>query len=293
MWIPRLIKRLDETLHAEARAIQQVLKDQTAAIEAASSDSQTRENKERPLRVAAHRIQLHEAKEASRYRKGGHWNQVILNLLTLLAVAGAWVYAAITFCTLKELRNQTVIQRQSAESSQRAWVGLESIPIADAIQANPLLLAGHFTVKNFGVGPAIKVDVFSEPEVWDGKTKIKPGHDYMAAGRSICNIPVAFVTNTVNGRPNAQAPGPMGYILFPGGTHAEQVGGGPWTGDPVPPIAHLWFVGCIAYLDQFNTLHWTRFCVESSYFSKFPLSKDAPLQYCALFNDTDDNKEKD
>lgn len=183
MWIPQWIKRVEETLHAEFRAIQQVLKEQTSAIEAASSDSQARENKERPLRVATHRVQLHEAKEASRYRKRGHWNQVILNVLTFLAVAGAWGYAAITFCTLQQLRQQSDIQREAMEKSERAWL---SVWITNDLYeiGKPMHLRIH--IKNTGRTFAkecifkrsyaiVKRDAFPSQAGWTNDKTIKVG----------------------------------------------------------------------------------------------------------------------
>jgi hypothetical protein len=128
---------------------------------------------------------------------------------------------------------------------------------------------------------------YSEP-VWDAE-KV----NYMNVGKYICSGPIGFVTNTLPHGPQVHSPGPMGYVLFPGRTHPEEIGSEIWTGPPVKAIKHFWFIGCIAYLDQFNTVHWTRFCMEPSYFAPQPITKDTPLQFCSLFNDTDDNKEKD
>jgi len=287
MWFPRWFKRLEELLRTELRAIQQALTDQAVAARGANADTQARENKERPLRVAAFRVQRHEAKEASRYRKWGHCQQVILNVLTLLAVIGAWLYAAITYVSLQELRTQTKIQREVAQSSQRAWVGLDGPIVADVLQPNPLKIGGHYAIKNFGSGPAIKVSAIAWP-VWDTEKL-----DYLNVGRLACTGPLEEVTGTIPHGPKMVSPGPMGFVLFPTQTHTEEVGGGIWTGPAVSSIRHIWFAGCVAYLDQFNAVHWTRFCMESSYLARPPLTKGTPLQFCALFNDTDDNRAKD
>lgn len=213
-------------------------------------------------------------------------------LLVLLGGVAALIYwGQLNQLTrqLPEIQRQTKTIRQTEINSARAWVGLAGPVVTDHLEANPVFrIGGHYTIKNFGAGPAIKVAAMAWPVIWDLK-KV----EYMNLGKIVCDDPIGLITNSLPHTPNVHIPGPMGYVLFPGQTHDEQVGGGIWTGQPVPAIKHFWFIGCVAYLDQFNTIHWTRFCFESSYSARLPLTKDTPLVPCALFNDTDSNKSKD
>jgi hypothetical protein len=191
------------------------------------------------------------------------------------------VYASITSHMWKEMQTQTRIQRDAAINSERAWVGLDGPVKTDALQATPTFaIGGHYNVRNFGHGPALKVFPYAIP-VWDTE-KV----DYMNVAKTACAGPIGFATGTLPGQPN---PGPMGYMLFPDQLHPEAVGQGIWQGAGVPPIKHFWFIGCIAYIDQFKALHWTRFCVEPPYTVRNP-SKDTPLQFCALYNDAGDGE---
>jgi hypothetical protein len=86
----------------------------------------------------------------------------------------------------------------------------------------------------------------------------------------------------------------MGYTIFPSQDQKETIGSptDPWQGDAEPNLKHFWFVGCVAYLDQFKTAHWTRFCMEPDLLSR-PMNKEIPLQFCALYNDTDNSEHAD
>ena len=215
--------------------------------------------------------------------------KIILDWLTFLGVVGtvaaATWYACITHEMWKEMQTQTKIQRQASINSERAWVGLDGPIKTEALQATPkFVIGGHYEIKNFGHGPALKVFPSAVP-VWDSEGNV----DYMNVAESSCAGPIEFATGTLPhppGTPNP-APGPMGYTLFPGQSHPEEVG--PWQGQAVPPLKHFWFIGCVAYLDQFKSLHWTRFCVESPFTIPNP-TKDTPLQFCALYNDAGDGK---
>jgi hypothetical protein len=194
-------------------------------------------------------------------------------------------YTVKMYCANKQAADAATSAAKTAKdtliTSSRPWLGLDGTVTTDVLEKSPIFkIAGHYTIKNFGQGPAIRFFAFSEP-VWDSE-----GENYMTIGRSACNIPIQFITNTRN-------PGPMGSILFPAQTHPQGIGdGGPWRGNAsAPNVKHIWVVGCIAYLDQFKALHWTRFCVESSYFAK-AINKDTPLQFCALYNDTEEDQNK-
>ena len=219
-----------------------------------------------------------EQKQERRYQL----SSLLVGILTLGAVVA---YAVVTYRMWCEMQQQTRLQRDAGINTERAWVGLDG-PVKTAIlQASPrFAIGGHYEVKNFGHGPALKVFASADP-VWDSESNV----DYMNVAKSSCTGPIEFATGTLPhppGTPNP-APGPMGYILFPGQSHTEDVG--PYQGQTVPPLKHFWFIGCVAYLDQFKSLHWTRFCVESPYTVPNP-TKDTPLQFCGLYNDAGDGE---
>jgi hypothetical protein len=92
--------------------------------------------------------------------------------------------------------------------------------------------------------------------------------------------------------------GPTGYTLLPKQTHPDEFGSADAIIEGEPPIGHslrpigkwLRIFGCVAYFDQFKTLHWTRFCV----ISVTDLNSAEPRQkLCPNYNDTDETDEKD
>jgi len=146
-----------------------------------------------------------------------------------------------------------------------------------------LKVESHYSVKNFGHGPAFKV--FAYGRFWSIPNL------YENVAKTACNGPIEFATGTVPTVPRIRNPGPMGYTLFTNQTHPETMGSprDPWQGAGEPNLKHFWFIGCIAYLDQFKTVHWTRFCMEPN-FSPQDFNKDTPLQFCALYNDAGDGE---
>lgn len=150
---------------------------------------------------------------------------------------------------------------QSAEhtsrQTQRAWVGLDDIIKINVLETTPRLhVESRYRIKNFGIGPALKVMITGWFET-DPKTEKE-------TAKFACDSAVHFATGTVPMSREMHNPGPMGYILFPSQGHDEFIGsrGNPWTGDAQPTMTHFKFIGCIAYFDQFETVHWTRFCME-------------------------------
>jgi len=208
---------------------------------------------------------------------------IIKSLLEAGGIAAVVWYACVTNSMWKEMQRQTKIQRDASINQERAWVGLNGSVITDVLQAMPKVrIGGRYSIENFGHGPALKVFPNSMP-VWEYK-----GADYRKTAEMVCVPAIEFATGTVPYGPGVSNPGPMGYTLFPGQIHDEQIGDGPWEGEGLTkPMQHFWFIGCVAYLDQFKAVHWTRFCMESS-FTHQPINKDTPLQFCALYNDAGD-----
>ena len=204
-------------------------------------------------------------------------------IFTVFIFIATVAYAGIALAQWWAMKESNWINRDVFVRGSRPWIGLEGSISVEALQSTPrLVIASHYTIKNFGNSPAVKVFPFAIP-ILDTQNL-----NYIDVAKSSCLGPIEFVTGTVPVGPKVHYPGPMGYILFPNQTRLEQVGGGAWTGASQPNVKHIWFVGCIAYIDQFHTVHWTRFCVESSYSDPGPINKETPLQFCALYNDTGD-----
>ena len=188
------------------------------------------------------------------------------------------VILTLQYCTF-------VQTEKTIRGDQRAWVGLDGGVAIDVLETNPrLVVESHYSIKNFGKGPAIKVVPIGRFET-DAKL-------LGSTARFACDSAVKFATNTVPHGPDLKAPGAFGYTLFPGQGRTEVIGGpnDPWQGDGMPDLKHFWFIGCVAYLDQFDTVHWTRFCMEPDMFSKQPLSRGTALTFCSLYNDTDESQ---
>lgn len=197
------------------------------------------------------------------------------------------VYACITRNMWKETQEQTRIQREAGINTERAWIGLDGSVIIDALVYQPprLRAIAHYRIKNFGHGPAFKIQPIGWLET-----------DYKMLGPSLngwCKSAIAFSTGTVPMGPGLPQPAPRGYMLFPDQEHVEWIGepNAPFGTDSLPEMKKFWLIGCIAYFDQFKQLHWTRFCQTTSDFGPAPpMNKDVPLHACSLYNDTDDSE---
>ncbi len=167
---------------------------------------------------------------------------------------------------------------------QRAWVGVDTPVTLDYLSVTPrLVVVSHYSVKNFGRGPAYKVMTVGFFET-DGKV-------LEGLRNATCSMATHFSTGTVPVGQKMQMPPPLGYTLFPNQLHDAYIGepNDPWSGDAQPQLKHFWFVGCVAYLDQFHTPRWTSFCVEPNPIGTYAMDKNIPLRLCSQFNDTDDS----
>src|SRR5260370_20348674 len=93
--------------------------------------------------------------------------------------------------------------------------------------------------------------------------------------------------------PGLPQPAPRGNMIFTDQWRDEWIGSptDPFQGDAMPDLKKFWFIGCVAYFDQFKNLHWTRFCMTSPDFGPSPpMNKDTPIHPCNLYNDTDDSE---
>ncbi|MFZ0286639.1 MAG: hypothetical protein WAL32_15545, partial [Terriglobales bacterium] len=165
------------------------------------------------------------------------------------------------------------------------WVGLDDSIKIDLLEVAPKLkVESHYGIKNFGHGPAFKV----MPNGWfvDDEERVQN------LANAACNAMIDFTNGGFPFGPTVKNHGPRGFILFPGGSRNGYIGrpDDPWQESGArPDLKHFWFIGCIAYWDQFKTTHWTRFCMEGD-FSSQSIVQDIPLQFCALYNDTDESQ---
>jgi hypothetical protein len=203
-------------------------------------------------------------------------------LFVLIVYAIATIeYACITNKMWKEMQEQTRIQRDTSINSERAWVGLDTPVTLDAIETQSARVAikGHYSFKNFGHGPAVKVIQSGNFIQQTNLEMEKREADFY------CNSSVKFATGTVPVGGEMKQPPPFGYTLFPNQGHDESID---YQGG-IDTLKFLQFIGCVAYIDQFKTVHWTRFCMQRR---PGDTAKIPKLDFCSLYNDTDQPKEK-
>jgi hypothetical protein len=213
--------------------------------------------------------------------------KVALETFALLFAAVAAIAAAFaayySYGQLKEM------QRQSANAA-RSWIGYQldgqtGLPFTiDDVEVSPRLsVTAHYTIENFGNGPAIKV-IPSYFVVTDlNKTIEDREADF------ICESSKKFSTGAVPTGPGASNPGPLGYVLFPKQTYSREES---WGGDAQPSLTWLYIMGCAAYMDQFKAWHWTRACVLVGD-GNSPVGNSSPRKMCTLYNDTDETGDHD
>jgi hypothetical protein len=219
-------------------------------------------------------------------QNSNRWAAWITTLATTGAVIAATWYGCTTRRMWQEMQEQTRIQRNTAINQQRAWVGLD-VPITlDAIGYSPtaINIAGHYTIENFGHGPALKVIQFGNCVDLDATMEVQ-----QQEAKSYCDAAVNFTNGTVPVGGELKQPPPFGYTLFPGQSHTEPI---QFTGKlPSKMATFMRFIGCVAYLDQFKITHWTRFCMERKPGTPAtPAGKVPKLDFCAMYNDTDEPK---
>jgi hypothetical protein len=259
------------------------------SVNANSTENDARDNRNTrqekstiPLRVVVEALppaqppeQEREARE--KRKEWCAWGNLVIQGLVLAAVIA---YACITHRQWKEMQEQTRIQRNTGINTERAWVGLD-VPITlDRIetQSTSVAIKGHYSIKNFGHGPAFKVMQSGNFIQQTNLEMEKREADFY------CDSSVKFATGTVPVGGEMKQPPPFGYTLFPsqGKDYPIEYQGGTDT------LRFLQFVGCVAYTDQFKTVHWTRFCMERR---PGDTSKVPKLDFCALYNDTDEPKD--
>jgi len=101
----------------------------------------------------------------------------------------------------------------------------------------------------------------------------------------ICTSNREISTGTVETK--LKNPGPMGFALFPNQTYSDSF---TWSGDAQPNLKWVYVMGCVAYVDQFDASHWTRFVVLIGD-GRNPVDNNSPRQLYTLFNDTDETGE--
>ena len=105
----------------------------------------------------------------------------------------------------------------------------------------------------------------------------------------VCDSSMHAATGTVPMAPGRFNPEPMGFILFPKQTYSATE---TWSGDAMPSLQWMFVMGCVAYLDQFKTWHWTRYSIVIGDGIN-PISNTSPKRLYSLFNDTEETGSKD
>lgn len=204
--------------------------------------------------------------------------QIATFVVEVLALFGLAFYACITYRMWTEMQTQTQIQRNTGINTERAWVGLDLPVTLDAIETRPTQtqIRGHYSLKNFGHGPAFKVmqsgSFVGTHESMEMQTR---------EANFFCDSSVKFTTGTVPVGGEMKQPPPFGHTLFPGKGDSYPI---EFQGPP-ETLLHLRFIGCVAYIDQFKAVHWTRFCMERRPGDGTPIPK---LDFCAMYNDADE-----
>jgi len=213
------------------------------------------------------------------------WGIVVVNVLTLGAII---VYAVITGKMWREMRKQTRNQADASINAERAWLGLDGPIKIEAFRNAPprMLLISNYRVKNFGHGPAFKA--ISSGWFSDSFDDMK-----MRAEHS-CESLMDFTKGTIPVGKGIEQPPAMGRLLFREQGFDESIGerNDPFSRDYNPKLQKIWFTGCITYRDQFESTHWTRFCMTSPDFGPVTINEAVPLHYCNLYNDTDEPEKK-
>jgi hypothetical protein len=213
-------------------------------------------------------------------------HKVVLDRFALLCAAVAAIAAAFaayySYGQLKEM------QKQSA-NAVRSWIGYQldaqtGLPFTiDDVEVSPrLFVTAHYTIENFGNGPAIKVIPTYFVVTATNKTSEDRTADF------VCDASRRASTGTAPLAPGLYNPGPLGYTLFPKQTFSSQE---QWQGPARPSLTWLYVMGCTAYLDQFKAWHWTRACLLVGD-GNSPVSNSSPRRMCTLYNDTDETDRK-
>jgi hypothetical protein len=258
----------------QLQSIPKLLQELTNAIGAATerwtySNSKSLEE----LRLAREAEQKRETEQDKHYRI-----QRCIARGTWAAFIAAVFYAGISYEQWQAMKEQN-------ENSARAWLGYQQekdsdLPIViDKLEASQELhLEAHYTVENFGNGPAVKVITSFDVETDRNIVTLRK------AAAFICDSTTKFTTGTVPVG-TSYNPGPEGFILFPNQTNTDKqtriVSGLP--GD----LRWVVVMGCVSYIDQFMKAHWTRFAVIVGD-GKSPISLSSPQKLYTLFNDTND-----
>jgi hypothetical protein len=192
----------------------------------------------------------------------------------------------------KEIQKQTLIEQWTAVNAERAWLGVDVGKDPDhpiqvdelSVKLNPvqLTVTASYRIKNFGHGPAFEVRTqgFITTE------------ERIMVTNATDECQMVRVTEALGVFP------PHGRILFPGDSFINFFGGvpdHPFVIRPFPNDTLLYFVGCVAYTDQFEIPHWTRFCFTNSPYAATnfaQLNKDTPLVPYVTYNDTDEIYQK-
>ncbi|HXM60238.1 MAG TPA: hypothetical protein VN950_05235 [Terriglobales bacterium] len=136
---------------------------------------------------------------------------------------------------------------------QRPWLGIEPNPTVEVDGARWKIA---FTVKNYGISPALHSAFSSEPDNAPITSDVSKAKIEWACSR---------------GEELTRHPEGHGYTIFPGTSQTQDItiGG--------PSDTALYLLGCLTYLDEFGVvLHHTQFCETA----RAPVREGSQLTPC-------------
>jgi hypothetical protein len=136
---------------------------------------------------------------------------------------------------------------------QRPWVGVDltNSPILaltpEPNVADRLGLMATFTLRNYGLAPALKISTFAVAASTFEKTA--------EASNSACGAADVWFEQKEKGYMESTLNQKVGFTLFPGQTFPIS-----YSSAVEKNFADLWLMGCIVYADVFGKKHKTKFC---------------------------------
>lgn len=181
-----------------------------------------------------------------------------------------WVkrYALLTALITVGTIYQGLEARKTLEDSQRPWVVAESAELSEALPGDPI-----------GIGPLIKFKIrnYGNSVATDGRmyASYEPNDTvWLSANwrRSCKDADIARQADVEGKQMTGLGGWPIGFVLAPGDRTAERVGATPVINDAdIQAIKErgnsaqgYYIIVCMEYLDQFNKLHTTTTCFDTS-----------------------------
>jgi len=212
-------------------------------------------------------------------------------LAELIGVAAVIWYASITHNMWKEMQSQTALQNKALASAERPFVGVDGPPQVqiNSMQPGKFGATMLITLRNFGQRPALGV-------MGPAMSIVTSNVD--ESTQTNCNLIFPFVGLTPTrqlGSSEDISKHHWGQVIFPSQPFRT---GDNWSNSSASESVigkEAYVVGCVAYKDQLNQPHWTKFCYNTGDYAS-DVVKDARsfehLYACNTNNYTDDTEKK-